>query len=200
MQESIKQVARVVALALVTPMVVSFWVRARLIGRDRALEGSTQALALLPGIAGQYMRRAFLGVALANCHPSATICFGTTFSRSAARIDENVYLGPGCRVGLVQIERDVLVGADVQLPSGPATHGTSDLTRPIREQQGAQTLVRIGRGAWIGSSAIVMADVGHDTVVGAGSVVTRPLPPLVMAAGAPARVLKSRTTATRRAV
>jgi acetyltransferase-like isoleucine patch superfamily enzyme len=39
-----------------------------------------------------------------------------------------------------------------------------------------------------------MADVGHDAVVGAGSVVTRPLPDYAIAAGSPARVLRSRLT------
>ena len=36
------------------------------------------------------------------------------------------------------------------------------------------TLVRIGAGAWIGSAAVVMADVGANSIVGAGSVVTKP--------------------------
>ena len=102
-------------------------------------------------------------------------------------------------MGLVHIERDVLIGAGVHLPSGPATHGTDDLSRPIREQQGAPQLVRIGHGAWIGSTAVVLADVGHDTVVGAGAIVTRPLPPFVIAAGVPARPVRARTAAARRA-
>jgi acetyltransferase-like isoleucine patch superfamily enzyme len=53
----------------------------------------------------------------------------------------------------------------------------------------------VGEGAWIGSAAIVMEDVGRGTVVGAGSVVTRPLPDLVLAAGVPARVLRHRGAA-----
>ena len=199
MRELVKRIARVIALGLVSPMIVSFWIRARVIGSDRALEGSTQALALLPGLVGQYMRGAFLGAVLTRCHPTATICFGTIFSRVGTQIDEYVYLGPGCRVGLVHVERDVLIGADVHLPSGPSTHGFDDLTRPIRDQQGAQHLVRIGHGAWIGSTAVVMADVGHDTVVGAGAVVSRPLPPFAIAVGVPARPVKSRLGSERRA-
>jgi virginiamycin A acetyltransferase len=199
MRRLAKAVARGIALTLVTPMLVSFTVRGWIFGRDRALEGSTQALALVPGMTGQYLRRAFLGVALARCHSSASIGYGTIFSQTGARIDENVYVGPGCHIGLVHIERDVLIGAGVHLPSGPATHGTDDLSRPIREQDGAPQLVRIGRGVWIGSAAVVMGDVGHDTVVGAGAVVTRPLPPLVIAAGVPARPIKARIATTRRA-
>jgi virginiamycin A acetyltransferase len=197
MRELLKHAARGVASVVVSPLVASFLVRARLFGRDRALEGSTQALASLPGITGQYLRNAFLRAALEQCHPSVTVCFGTIFSRAGARIDENVYIGAGCSIGLVHIERDVLIGSGVHLPSGATTHGTGDVDRPIREQQGREQLVRIGRGVWIGSAAVVMADVGHDAVVGAGSVVTRPLPPLVVAAGVPARVVRLRTDTAR---
>lgn len=199
MREFVKQTARRVAAIVVSPVVLSYRVRGALIGRDRALEGSTQALAWLPGITGEYLRNAFLRSAIAECDPSATICFGTIFSRAGARIGANVYIGANCTVGLVQIGRDVLIGSGVHLPSGSETHGIADIAIPIREQPGVERLVRIGHGAWIGNAAVVMADIGHDTVVGAGSVVTRPLAALVIAAGAPARVLKLRTNGARTA-
>jgi virginiamycin A acetyltransferase len=63
---------------------------------------------------------------------------------------------------------------------------------PIRDQAGALTMVTIGEGSWVGSAAVVMADVGRDSVVGAGSVVTKPIPDRVIAAGVPARVIRSR--------
>jgi len=190
--EILKAGARLVAAAAVTPMVISFGLRAQLLGRDRALEGSTQALALIPGIIGQYLRCAFLRRALASCHPTATIEFGTLFSQADARIDERVYIGPRCELGLVHVERDVLIAAGVHIPSGKDTHGTDDLTRPIRDQEGRRDLVRIGAGAWIGVAAVVMADVGRDTIVAAGSVVTRPLPDRVIAGGVPARIIRNR--------
>jgi acetyltransferase-like isoleucine patch superfamily enzyme len=55
--------------------------------------------------------------------------------------------------------------------------------------------VCIGAGAWIGSAAVVMADVGRDTIVGAGAVVTKALPDQVIAAGVPARAIRSRLAA-----
>lgn len=192
MRDVVKRVAFAAATLAVVPALVSFVLRAQLMGRDRALEGSTQALGLWPGVLGQFLRRAFLARTLASCHWTATVEFGTLFSSAAARLDEYVYVGPRCHLGLVHIERDVLVGAGVHIPSGSATHGTSDLGRPIREQQGSKTEVTIGAGAWIGSAAVVMADVGHGSIVGAGSVVTRPVPPLVVVAGSPARVIRER--------
>ena len=165
-----------------------------MLGPDRALEGSTQLLALVPGIIGQYLRRAFLSRVLAGCHHTATIEFGTLFSAAGARLDEHVYVGPRCHLGFVHLEREVLVAAGVHIPSGAHIHGSGDAALPLREQGLNRTLVTIGEGSWIGSAAVVMADVGARTIIGAGSVVTRPVPDDVIAAGSPARVIRSRTS------
>lgn len=187
-----KRAANAAASVVVWPLVVSFAVRARLIGRNRALEGSTQALSLIPGLVGQYLRRAFLRSALEYCDPSALIEFGTVFSQAGTRIERDAYIGPRCHIGLAHIGADALIAAGVHVPSGGATHDFTDLAVPIRLQAHHRSVVHIGDGAWIGSAAVVMADVGADTVVGAGSVVTRPLPPYVVAAGAPAKVIRPR--------
>src|SRR5262245_22389346 len=200
MREAVKAVVRALAFVLVSPALVSFEIRALVIGRDRALEGSTQMLSLLPGLAGQYLRRAFLARTLDACHKSAAISFGTIFSQTAARIDEHVYVGAGCFLGHVHIERDVLIGSGVHITSGRRTHGTADASVPIREQEGERTIVRIGEGTWIGSAAVVMADVGRHSVIGAGSVVTQPIPDGVVAAGVPARVIRQRSSAELSAV
>jgi acetyltransferase-like isoleucine patch superfamily enzyme len=191
-REGVKWLARLAATCVVLPELLSFWARARLVGRDRALESSTQTLGLVPGLVGQYLRRAFLARALDACHPTAAICFGTIFSKAGTRVGANVYIGPRCHIGLADIEDDVLLAAGVHVPSGLRTHGTADLDTPIRDQEGETKCVRIGAGSWVGSAAVVMADVGRDTVVGAGAVVTRPLPDRVLAAGVPAHVVRSR--------
>jgi|SRR6188474_3508868 len=193
MREALKACARTAALIVVVPALLSYRIRALLIGRDRALEGSTQMLALIPGLAGQYLRRAFLAQTLAGCDPTSIVCFGTLFSQAEARIDERVYIGPGCHIGRVHVERDVLIASAVHITSGRHTHGTSDVGLPIREQKGDRTLVRIGAGAWIGSASVIMADVGRGAVVGAGSVVTKPVPDGVVSAGVPARVIRARS-------
>ena len=52
--------------------------------------------------------------------------------------------------------------------------------------------VRIGRNCWIGAGAIILPGItiGDNTVVGAGSVVTKDLPPNVIAAGNPCKVIR----------
>jgi virginiamycin A acetyltransferase len=195
-REWAKAVARAAATLAILPQLASFRIRAALMGANRALIGSSQLLSLVPGLPGQYLRRAFLARVLeGGCSTSAAIEFGTLFSQVGAKIDERVYIGPRCHLGHVHLERDVLLAAGVHVPSGPYTHGT-ELSEPIQDQPGTLRVVRIGAGSWIGSNAVVLADVGRETIVGAGAVVTHPLPDRVIAAGVPARIVKRRDEPT----
>ena len=133
MREPLKRLTRAVASIVVLPLLVSFRVRARLLGQDRALEGSTQLLAGAPGIPGQYLRRAFLAAALAGCHESATVCYGTVFSRTGARLEENreqtgmeklVTIGQGAWIGNAAV-----ILADVG--QGAVVGAGSVVTRPV---------------------------------------------------------------------
>ena len=191
-RELAKAGARALATVAVSPALLSYVLKAAVLGSDRALESSSQTLSLIPGVLGQYLRVAFLRRVLAHCDVTATIEFGVLFSQTGTRLDRHAYIGPRCHIGLAHLEADVLLGAGVHVPSGARTHETADLDTPIREQGGTRTLVRIGKGTWIGSSAVVMADVGEACIVGAGSVVTKPIPDRVLAAGVPARVIRSR--------
>jgi maltose O-acetyltransferase len=52
--------------------------------------------------------------------------------------------------------------------------------------------VEIGDNVWIGSNAIILAGVkiGKNSAIGAGAVVTKDVPPNVIVAGVPARIIK----------
>ena len=195
MRNSLKLTCRLIAHLLVFPILLWHWLWIPLLGTDRCLQGSTEYLSLIPGIFGSYLRNAFLTWTIKYCHPTATIGFGTIFSKVNARIDEHVYIGPGCHLGMVHIQRDVLVAAGVHITSGAQTHGYADLNSLIREQEGKLEVVTIGERSWIGSSAIVMASVGRNTIIGAGAVVTRPIPDGVIAVGIPAKVIQQRDQA-----
>jgi acetyltransferase-like isoleucine patch superfamily enzyme len=187
-----KAFVRLAASVAVLPAVASFHIRAAFLGCDRALEGSSQWLSLLPGLPGIYLRSAFYGFVLAECHPTARVEFGTLLSKVGARLGPYCYIGPHCHLGLAHIEQDVLIAAGVHIPSGGRLHETSEIGTPIREQAMNPAVVRIGAGSWIGAAAVVMADVGRDSIIGAGSVVTRPIPDRVVAAGVPARAIRNR--------
>jgi virginiamycin A acetyltransferase len=192
LRELAKRVARGAAHVVVFPAVVSYGCRSLLLGSERALQPTSQWMSLIPGLTGQYLRRAFLSRALAECDRTAVIEYGTTFCRAGTRIGPNVYIGVRCHLGLVHLERDVLVASGVHIPSGGNTHAIDDLTQPIREQSRDERLVTVGAGAWIGERAVIMADVGANAVVGAGAVVTRAVPAWAVSVGVPARVLRRR--------
>jgi virginiamycin A acetyltransferase len=192
MSEQLKGGLRALALVAVSPLLLWFSIKRRIMDPDRALQGSSQALALLPGLPGMYIRRAFLSVALERCAPSSVVEFGVTFSQAGARLDDNVYVGSFCNLGLVHLERDVLIASGVHIPSGPETHGSTLVNIPIRDQPGRRQLVRVGAGSWVGSGAILLADVGRDCIIGAGAVVTSPIPDRSVAVGVPARVIRVR--------
>lgn len=65
---------------------------------------------------------------------------------------------------------------------------------PVLREWGMQynMPVRIGRNCWLGAGVIVLpgVSIGDNTVIGAGSVVTRDMPANVLAVGNPCRVLR----------
>jgi acetyltransferase-like isoleucine patch superfamily enzyme len=192
MKTALKYLADGVALALVLPAFVLYRLGAALLGPQKAFPGWSQAFSLLPGLSGIYLRRAFYRLVLPRCAEGACISFGTVFSHPTVSVGRMVYTGVYCCIGDVTLEDDVLLGSHVSIANGGAQHGTERLDIPVREQPGVWPRITIGQDTWIGDRAVVLADVGKHCVIGAGSVVTRPIPDYAIAVGAPAAVIRSR--------
>jgi len=141
---------------------------------------------------GEYVRREFHRLALEACSDDCCLSFGVVFSKRGARVGRRVYVGGGCTIGLATLDDDVLLASNVDVLSGAGQHRFEDGDVPIREQGGELTRVHVGADSWIGNRAVVMADVGERSVVGAGSVVTKTLPARSIAVGTPARVVGRR--------
>jgi virginiamycin A acetyltransferase len=192
MRERVKDVADLLATVSVLPALAYYYGLVGLGGnRNRVLESCSQALALIPGLPGQYARRAFYSRTIEYCGRGAVISFAAVLSSVSARIGDHAYIGPFCTIGAAHIGADTLVAAGAQIPSGRLTHGI-DPGGSMRENAGTPTTVTIGAGVWIGNNAVVMADVGDGAVIGAGAVVTKPIPARTIAAGVPARVIRTR--------
>lgn len=187
-----KTAAEAMATLLVLPAWFFYRVGAAVMGAERAFPGWSQAMSLLPGLCGVYLRRAFYRLVLPKCGGGTVISFGTVFSHPTARLGRNVYLGVYCSIGDVSIGDDVLVASHVSIINGGRQHAFDRLDVPIREQMGDYPRIEIGRGAWIGERAVVMADIGADSIVGAGSVVTKRIEEGVVAAGVPCRLIRRR--------
>jgi maltose O-acetyltransferase len=92
-------------------------------------------------------------------------------------------------VASIAIGDDVQIGPNVQLLT--PTHPIDPDAR--RAKWEASEPIAIEGNVWLGGGVIVLPGVtiGENTVVGAGSIVTKDLPPNVVAAGNPARVVRS---------
>lgn len=99
--------------------------------------------------------------------------------------------GPSTGSTELVIEDDVLLGGGIHIYSG--YHNFEDPNIPIIEQGfGKPEAVILKKGCWIGANAIILKGVtiGEHAVVGAGSIVTKSVPPLVVVAGNPAKVIR----------
>ncbi len=194
MKAVVKALADGVALVLVSPAFVAYRLSSLVLGA-KVFPGWSQLFSLFPGLSGAYLRRAFYRLVLKRCAPGSFIGFGSVFSHATAEVGRDVYVGVFCCLGDVTLEDDVLLASGVSVMNGAGQHGIERLDVPIREQPGTWPRVTIGRDSWVGDRAIIMADVGKHCVIGAGSIVTKPIPDYAIAVGAPAKVIRYRTAA-----
>jgi len=96
----------------------------------------------------------------------------------------NVIIGP------VTIGNDVILAQNIVM-SG-LNHEYKDVLLPISKQPVTTALIVIEDECWIGANVVITAGVtiGKHSVVAAGSVVTKNIPPFSVAAGNPAKVIK----------
>lgn len=192
MKSCLKLLADGVCTLLVLPAYLLFQLGRMVLGVEKAFPGWSQAFSLLPGLTGVYLRRAFYRLVLPRCGAGCWVGFGSVISHSTAQIGRSTYIGPYCCLGDITLEEDVLLGSRVSIMNGGGQHGIERLDLPIREQPGVYPRVTIGRDTWIGDCAVVLADVGEHCVIGAGSVVTKPIPDYAIALGVPAKVIRFR--------
>lgn len=111
------------------------------------------------------------------------------------KVGDNSNIGPysyiGCS-GYVEIGSNVMMSPRVSIYAENHNFERTDI--PMREQGVTRQFVKIEDDCWIAANSIILAGVtiGRGSVVAAGSVVTKDIPPYSIAAGIPAVVLKSR--------
>lgn len=148
-----------------------------------------QWVALFPGLPGDYLRVAYYHMTLDECPLYSRVSFGSFFAQSSVVIGSGVYIGAYCVLGSCRIGERTQIASQVQIFAGGSQHGRDEVGRILGADESTFDQLNIGSDCWIGASALVMADVGSGSTIGAGSVVTRPVPQNVVAVGNPARVL-----------
>jgi len=118
-------------------------------------------------------------------------------------IQKNATIGRRCKISShtfvcegVTIDDHVFIGHGVTFINDSYPRATTETGDIQTERDWKVEPTRVERGASIGSGATILSNVviGEQAIVGAGSVVTRDVPPRTIVAGNPARVLRALTT------
>lgn len=194
MRDWAKRIVEGAALLVALPWVI--WYRLATTvwpaSRDVRMRGASQALSLLPGRLGSYVRCAFYRRTMLEVGRPCFIGFGTIFATADVRLGDRVYVGAFCNLGHVDISADVMLGSNVTVLSGKHQHGHDRTDVPMNRQEGRYDRVRIGHDCWLGNGSIVMVDVPAGSIVAAGAVVTSTPPEYSVIGGNPARVITRR--------
>jgi acetyltransferase-like isoleucine patch superfamily enzyme len=111
------------------------------------------------------------------------------------KVGNNSSIGPygyiGCS-GYIEIGDNVMISPRVSIYS--ENHNFSETDIPMLEQGVTRSFVKIEDDCWIAANAVILAGVtvGEGSIVAAGAVVTKDVPPFSLVAGNPAQVIKSR--------
>jgi acetyltransferase-like isoleucine patch superfamily enzyme len=129
-----------------------------------------------------------------------TDCVDITFFQRGLPGAHEPIIGSNCVIGFrslidclgqVTIEDNVFFGHEVMILTGAHDYNKFGLDRQLSVMEGKP--VTIKTGVWIASRAIILPGVivGEHSVVGAGAVVTKNVPPYTIVAGNPAKVIKT---------
>ena len=109
----------------------------------------------------------------------------------------DVIIGDHTRIGLHNtVIGPVTIGSHVNLAQGititALNHNFKDKIQRIDDQGVSTNPVIIGDDIWIGANAVVLpgVSIGNHSVVAAGAVVTKDVPPHSLVAGVPAKIIK----------
>jgi len=128
----------------------------------------------------------------------AYTCYEDDLYTPSLVIGNNVHLATDCTINCID---KITIGDDSALGAGSKVmdhaHGLASFEdleeQMIRRRLSTKGPVTIGRNCYIGAQVVIFAgvDIGDNSIIGANSVVTRSVPPNSIAAGIPARVIRT---------
>lgn len=145
------------------------------------------------GKVGRFFRR--VNLSLFCDHVGKNVNFDKNISLShRLRIGDNSGIGRNSSLqGNVTIGKNVMIGPDLYVFT--TNHMHENCALPMIEQGFEEEKpVVINDDVWIGARVIILGGihVGKGSIIGAGSVVTKDVPPFAIVGGNPAKILKMR--------
>jgi acetyltransferase-like isoleucine patch superfamily enzyme len=110
-------------------------------------------------------------------------------------IGENTYIAPGVCIagqGDIHIGKNCMIAANSGIYAN--NHVFTDLSLPIKQQGTTRQGIIIEHDCWLGHGVTVLdgVKIGKGSIIGAGAVVSKNIPPYSIAVGVPAKVIKDR--------
>lgn len=149
---------------------------------------------LRAGAPFRFIRRMLCSLIFLKCGKGVVIRRGAYFGTG-----RDIEIGDNSEIGYnafltsdVKIGKEVLMGHSVTILT--TSHRYEDPDVLIHHQGIERNPINIGDDVWIGCNAVILMGVtiGNHAVIGAGSVVTKDVPPLAVVAGVPARFIRWR--------
>ena len=181
-----------IAFIITSPLIALSLIGTKILKTDELFLLGSQILSLVPALLGAYLRSAFYKCTLDEFHLQGYILFGGLISKRQTRIGKNFGIGAYSLIGYAHIGDKVAIGNKVSILSGRHQHNFDDPEVGILEKDGVYACVTIGDNVFIGENSVIMANIGEKSIIGAGSVVVKDIPPYSVAVGNPAKVIKSR--------
>lgn len=158
-----------------------------------------------------YLKRLRCKLIIKKSRCNITLGYNSTFGRGTVlyspnemNIGSNVYIGKYCSLEAdIEIGNNVLIGNNVGL-IGKYDHDYSKVGLSIKDSpwigdenynfKGRGLRIKINEDVWIGYGTIILSGVtiGKGSIIAAGSVVTKDIPPYSICTGNPCKVIKKR--------
>ena len=181
----------VLAKLIAFPFVVPFILIAK-ISPKSGFKSISELLSIIPFVIGEIVRYDFYKFTLRSCGKNVFISFGAVFYYPEICIGNNVVIGMYNTIHHCDFGSHVMTAEGCRFLSGSKYHNFGRTDIPMTEQGGELKRIQIEDDVWIGSNSVIMEKVSKGSIVGAGSVVNKPVEPFSIVAGNPAKQIKKR--------